>query len=523
MHPLKSIRTLSLSLVLVARLAAQPPLAEKPMITEVCPYETEAVEIANFSPVPADLTAHVVKWRFGGTTYTSSPLGVVLAPGQIVVVRDGNGGGPNLGIPGHVGQYLLLPPITVPFGVSVSVALVDGAGVVVDEVQVRGLAAGSVSAGSLGGGFRGLADLGQVASGPTSTERIWGLDSDGARDWCQAVRPTVGLENTASGTRAGDLLPLRRVVINEVDARQTTVLNQYHTIEIQNRELFMVDLRDWSLLVSGAQGGVPARIRPWASTTLIPSGAFVVLMSSTVLGLPPAEMPGTAFYYPLSPSTGTLPLGGGHEYSIALYDEFGRLADLVRSTARGTEVVHNHPRAPSAWDDFRGAARRTALGAGIGRTPGASDTDTGADWRPTLVRSMGLPNTQFADGPGDGAAPDVRLYETGEGDGMTLVVNAGMPLAGANYYLLFSLVRSDGAGPVAGLALDSLSNFATWTLSGIPPLRATLDSEGSCRFDIPRASLPPGLRTDNIVLIQGPVSLALPFGAIRTQVLEFDT
>jgi hypothetical protein len=511
-----------LLLLAVATLGmAQPPAFDKVMITEVCAYGAEAVELANFGATTADLSGYVLKWRFSGTTYTSAPLSVALAPREIMVVRDADGGGPDLHIPAHVGVYPVLPAMTVPVGALVGVALFNGAGALVDEVFLGGpIVLFPIFETSIGGTFRGLAQADQGPDGTYATERIWGLDSDGGRDWVRSPHPTIGRENNSVGLRGSDLGG-DRVVINEVDTRQTGPGNHYHTVELQNRSLTPVDLRNWFLLASGRQGGPLVRITPWSNSTPVAAGAYVVLMSSTLIGLPPAEMPAGTPLFVLGTSTGMLPFTGGDEYTLALYDHLGRLVDMVRANARGTEVAHNHPRPPSAWDDFRGSARRPAgAGVGIGRITAAFDSDTAADWFPTQSRTMGTSNFYIADGSApDQNVPDVRLHD-GEGLGLTLIVNGGGALAGRDFYLLLSSVRSNGTGPILGLGLDALANFATYALGGYEPFHAVLGTEGTYRYEIPPFSLPAGIRTDNIGVVLSP---SLPGGATRTNVLEFDT
>lgn len=498
-------------------LAAQPPAQRKVMITEVSPYGRQAVELQNFDTVAADLAGWTIRWRHGGVTYVSAPLDFGLTANRVAVIDDPNGAG--LGpIPGHVGIHHRLPLLNVPFGASVTVGLVDAAGVVTDEVRILGLATGSTSQGSVGGTFRGLARPGAVSSGAPTVERIWGLDSDSAGDWCRAEVDSFGLENLCSGPRGVDPAALEGVVINEVDVTQS-ILGFEVALELQNRHGAVVDMTDWFLLVSGAQGQIPVTISPFPAATPVAAGGYVVLRQSH---LPPqhGEIAPGATIVNLTTTTGMLSLGSS-EYSIALYDDLGRLADLVRATASGTEVVHNHPRAPGAWDAFRGAARRVAGSRGIGRAAGAPDTGTGADWRPTAVRSLGAPNAVFAAGPGDAAAPDVRLHAgVYPNRGLSLTVNAGPALAGARFYLLFSLVRSDGLGPILGLAPDCLDHFLLYGIGGLEPAAATLDVLGSYRFLLPPQTFPPGIATDNLGVVTSP---SLPFGAMMTRVLEFDT
>jgi hypothetical protein len=62
--------SLVVALLLVARVAAQAPLQQKVMITEVCPYGTEAGEITNYDIVPTDLTGYRVS---GSSTTRRTP------------------------------------------------------------------------------------------------------------------------------------------------------------------------------------------------------------------------------------------------------------------------------------------------------------------------------------------------------------------------------------------------------------------------------------------------------------------
>jgi hypothetical protein len=220
---------------------------------------------------------------------------------------------------------------------------------------------------------------------------------------------------------------------------------------------------------------------------------------------------------------------GSNEFTCALYDNLGRLVDLVRATGDDDTVVHNQPRLPSAWDDFTGAAVR-ADGAGdnvIGRLmvpspvfPGvivAVDTDTGADWRPLFTRSMGSENTAWVGNAGLGDILDVRLHDTAAGQGLTLIQNAGPARAGHAYSFFFSLGHLQGQGAFFGLGPDAISNWLLVLAS--PPFSGLLDARGSARFDIPSGSFGTGLDLDCIFILQD-LSGQL---AARTAIIEFDT
>jgi hypothetical protein len=133
---------------------------------------------------------------------------------------------------------------------------------------------------------------------------------------------------------------------------------------------------------------------------------------------------------------------------------------------------------------------------------------------------MGSANISFASGPGSGAHLDVRLHETGLGNGLTLIVNAGSSRAYARFDLLFSLHRAFGQGPILGLDFDAIAHFVNYSIPGVPPFGATLDSGGAYRFDLPPGSTPAGIASDNVAVVE---DLSNPALALVTRVLEFDT
>jgi hypothetical protein len=88
----------------------------------------------------------------------------------------------------------------------------------------------------------------------------------------------------------------------------------------------------------------------------------------------------------------------GDEQAITLYDNYGRVLDVVRTNWRLSSTnyfVNNNPRSPSHWSEWGGAVNRQNGGEGsYGRDAAATDTNTGrtgrtrsrARWVPTTVR-----------------------------------------------------------------------------------------------------------------------------------------
>jgi len=113
---------------------------------------------------------------------------------------------------------------------------------------------------------------------------------------------------------------------------------------------------------------------------------------------------------------------------------------------------------------------------------------------------------------------DVRLNDTGQGGGMTLILNGGPSRAGQKWTFAVSAGHLSGQGPLLGLGSDALQNYQL--LSVTPPWFGTLDATGSARLDIPTGLFPPGLQTDNIFFLQDPSTNQL---LIYTHILEWDT
>jgi hypothetical protein len=340
-------------------------------------------------------------------------------------------------------------------------------------------------------------------------ERIWGLDSDGGTDRTEQVDRSFGLENRSSGPRGTDTVPVADVRINEVD-------DSPDYIEPVNRNGAVVDLRNWFLLCSSNQGSAHVKLTPFPAATVVANGAYIVIGNDAAV---PAELPAGVAYANL------LAVGGGNipwiseEFDCALYDNLGRLVDLMRTTGHDDGLVHNHPRAPSHWADFAGATGRNNNGGAdaVGRRSSGADTDRGGDWYPYFTRTMGLANSGASGLGGPSGLLDVRLDETGRGDGMAIVINAGAAASGGRYSFLFSLGHIQGNGRFFGLGDDALINWLMVLVT--PPLSGFLDAQGSARVDLPPLSLPPGLQADCIFVLEQPPGWL----AALTPIVEYDT
>jgi hypothetical protein len=478
-----------------------PPSIRKAMISEVSWGDPDGLEITNFDTQPRDLAGWVVKWR-DGSTLTSSAINQVLAPGQSIVVKEPSGSIAEA--PAGTVILSILPSINTSSN-DFTVALVDPEGLVVDEVHVTGTN-GVWSEGGLGGLMRtpALRTAATPTSGAVGEERIWGLDSDSGLDWTEQTNRSFGLENRSSGPRGTDSVAVPAILISETD-------DSPDLIEFRNVSGASVDMQGFYLLCSANQGQTHAIIRPWTVPTVVGNNEYFVIGE----GAPPAEMPGGTQYVDLTTLGLNIPWTN-EEYDCALYDNLGRLVDLMRATGSDDHVVHNDPRAPSAWSDFTGAAPRI-INSGdqaVARTTttAAADTDSGADWRPVFARTMGTANSGFTGLAGLGSPLDVRLSQTG------FIINAGPANAGAWFSILFSAGHSQGLGPILGLGLDALGNWLA--INTAPGLSGTLDARGSARLDLP-PSIPAGVQTDDVFILQGG-GVGGPLVAL-TKVLEFDT
>lgn len=481
----------------------EPVNFRKPMITEVSWGNPDWFEITNFDVAAVSLSGWTLEFRWLGASTTSTfNLSSTLVPGESLVVLESGGSLP------------LLPGVQVENGFPgtgylgtgwATVALRDPTGVVVDEVRLTSSETNFVPE-SLGGEFRGTLLLTGINNTTGSVERIWGLDSNSSGDWTvQIVRMSPGVESTSSGFRASDPLPTQSVLISEID-------HAPDYIELVNVSGASVDLKDWFLLMSSRQGEDHVIAPISTGSIVIPDGGYIVLGESPVM---PSELPVGVPYIDLAVN---IPYAA-NELDCALYDSRGRLVDLVRTTALDTEVVHNHPRAPAAWDDFVGAAVRVSGGEGAIARQSLTDTDTGADWRSVFTRSMGSvnPSSAFIGPAGLGESFDYRINAGPIGGGFHIIVNAGPTAAGHRHSIFLSFLRANGTGPFLGLSADALAN---WTaLNPFDPFGGTLDGRGAYRFDVPAGFLPAGFPVDIVAILQD------PFGQVVgiTKVIEYDS
>jgi hypothetical protein len=484
---------------LATNLAAQPVL-EKLMITEVSWGEPDGVEITNFAPATLSLAGMRIVWN-DGTAVTSQPLSGTLAPGRSVIVTEAN---PQSIPEAPMGTVILaLLPVLNTTGQAFSVALRNSGGQILDEVRVSNMG-GSNSLPGLGGTWRGVARRGLVP-GSVCVERIWGLDSDSGLDWTEESVRSFGLENRSSGPRGTDTVLFPSVRISEID-------DSPDYVEIYN-PASTVNLQNWFFLYSAGQGLPLVRVNPFPGTQSLAPGAYLVIGNNATR---PVETPTSVTYVNLAAVGGGSFAFTGDEYTCALYDGLGHLIDVVRAGGGNDTVVHNHPRAPSHWSDFTGAAiRLSGIGGGsLGRRTSAK---TGSAWMPLFVRSMGLSNTEWVGTSGLGGSLDVRMNETAAGDGMTIIINGGTASDGSHYSFLFSAGHREGWGPVFGLGPDAIQNWLF--VLALPPFSGTLDDRGSARVDLPPGSMPPGFQADCLFILQDGAGLLRD----RTAILEFDT
>ncbi len=486
-----------------------PPEHQKVMITEVSTGNPDGVEITNFTSATVSLSSWTVVWK-DGTTQTSAPLNVAIAPGEIIVVKEP--GGTLTETPANAQVLSLLPSIGSTTG-DVAVALVNNNGIVIDEVHLES-AAGAYAEGSLGGKFRGIVYNELTNAGEVNAERIWGLDSNSGGDWTTGRPRSLGLENVGSGLRGSDPIGMSSVRINEIDDNPDYI-ELYRPSSLVS--LFPTNLQGWYLLMSQAQGIAQTKVAPFPAIRTIPSNSYVVLGDSATL---PPEMSTTSNYVNVAALGFNLPFIG-EEFSCGLYDSYGRCVDLVRSTGASHPIPHNAPRAPAHWTAFTGAAVRSTLASGaIGRNTTSVDHNTGDDFRAEGTRTMGTVNlVSFT--PTTVQGIDARLHETAVPGGMTIILNAGVDHAGEKWTYAFSLGHAQGTGPVFGLGLDAINNWY-FTIT-TPGLFGVLDTMGSARLDFPPGTLPPGIDTDGIFFLQPNTgNLFEPF-ITMTNVLEFDT
>lgn len=482
---------------------------ERLMITEISWGNRDGLEITNFTKNPIDLTGWTVRWR-DTNQVDSQPLDTVIDTGEIIIVRETG----TFTAPPGVQDLIRFPALSTT-SQAFTVTLFDPNGIVADEVGVTS-DTGAPPTVFFGRRFEGTARRGVVTgvTGFPSVERTWGMDSENGGDWTEQLSFSFGLENLGSGLRtAFSGLSVPEVRISEIDPGASDY------VELFNAEVSPTNLEGWFLLLSAGQGQDHVQVFPFPSRFLLPAGGFVVIGD----GAPPAELPAGATYVDVSSTLlggQNLGLSLTNEYSLGLYTEDGDLVDLVRATRAGGVTVHNHPRTPSQPFDFRGAVFRISTADSmIARLDPTGDSDQGTDWAPTLVRTMGSPNTGFAAPVGAPGPMDVRLNQTGLGQGLTMLLNAGPQFAFRNYQVFFSGVHSNGVGPFFGLGADAAA--IAEVVFGVSPFAGTLNSQGAARIlDVPPGAAAPGLGTDNVVFLFDP----LTFQVIgQTQVLEFDT
>lgn len=489
-----------------------PPEHQKIMITEVSTGNPDCVELTNFGTANVNLGSWILRWK-DGSSYTTSSMAANVGPGQSLVVTETTG----LTLPEcppNVTVLAAFPSLPSTTG-DLAVALIDPNGDVIDEVHIES-STGAYAEGSLGGKFRGIVAHELTAAGEVNAERIWGLDSNAGRDWTTGLPRSMGLENRSAGTRGTDPVAMRYVRINEIDDSPDYI--ELFRPSVTFGIPYSINVQNWYLLTSAGNGLAHSKLTPFAASRTMASNSFLVIGENST---EPSELPASVPYL----------FGGGNipftteEFSCALYDSYGRCVDVVRAPGHDDPVPHNEPRAPSHWKDFTGVAGRGSLGdAVVARNATGSDTNTGSDFRARQSRSMGGINATLFEPtwtPDATTKYNVVLNDTPYGGGITAIMNAGGDHAGERWTFTFSFGHLQGAGPILGLNTEAVSNWLS--LSATPPFFGFLDASGSARLDFPGGSLPPGVDTDDLFLLQpnngdpfAPFSLISP-------ILEFDT
>ncbi len=495
--------------------AAVPPALGRVLITEVSSGNPDGAEICNFGTAAINLSGWTMQWRDGASLWTSTPLNITLQPNEIAVILETAGVAAE--VPPGIQVANRFPSIGTTTGDYV-VSLRTPSGHVVDEVRVAG-SNGDQNEPGLGGKFRGYARNeqalmpGQFAA-TIHPERAWdGLDSNSGGDWYQSYVRSFGLENRCSGLRGYDPIVIPRVKLNEIDTSPDFV-------ELYNASGATQSMANWYLLASSNQGVPHTVVRPpWSIfgiSLVFTAGQYMVLGDTAT---EPTELPasGVSYYNVGSPGFPWV----SEEFDCGLYDSYGRLVDYVRATRAGAEVVHNHPRAPSSPLDFKGAGIQGDTGdAATGRNALATDNNSGQDWRAVSTRTMGSSNSaifQIPWFPSTAPQLDVRLNSTRTGGGLTMIINGGSAHAGRMWTFAFSGGHLNGTGPILGLGPDAVNNWLVTSVT--PPWFGVLDADGSARLDVPGGSVPPGLQTDDIFLLQ---DATLNF-VHWTKVLQFDS
>lgn len=465
---------------------------ESIMITEVTWGNPDGIEITNFSNTTIDLTGYVALWGSPTAPLVSNPIGVMLAPGQTLVMQELNASRSFPEVPSTVTYLTTAWATSIPTtSGAFSVALQDPDGVIIDEVRIESTTGTPPSA--FGRRFTGSVARGVISSVVSGgIERLWGYDTDRASDWTEQRQTSMGLINRSSGPRgSGASAQTPNVQITEVDDNPDFV-------EVRNLSGGPVNLSGWWIAESSSRltnASVLYNVARFPSDLPdIQNGEFIILGETTTA---PSEMPAGTPYVDVNGSFGF----AGNGLTIGLYNERGDLISLVASSDNDAVNVHNNPRLPGPLDAFAGAALTSTGEARIAKT---GNLDNGASWRSSVTRSMGLANT-VANGAGGqaglGGTTDVRFSENGSGSGsLTLIIDSDNVNA-ANYQLLLSFTNSGGRGQFLGLGIDAFSVLST-TL-GVPPFAGPLDPEGSFRIDFSSAAVSPGITLDLVVAITG--------------------
>lgn len=428
-----------------------PPEQFRVMISEVSWGSPFFVELRNFDTETIDLQDWSVEVRAGPSLVSSGPLSsFALLPRAAIVLSDG----PFNVLLGNGVVAAFAGPLALGSDDFV-VALRDPEGRIVDQVAISDTQ-GNLNSALFSPASHGLARRGAVAQSQ-SVERAWGQDSDSGADWSEQVQASPLRPNTASGPEGTDPRPSSpRVLINEVWSQGLSAgarVVELHAVDGP------VSLEGWSLRY-GREGSSVEEYAIALGRAIWPSDQESELQAGdhllVVTGLPDGELISSLVnsgapivYGPLAGQPATTGTSERGPVGLALYDDKGRLIDEVRISLFFTNYLGPEFLAPGRWEQWRGVARTqlvstaTYRGAGCARIS-TTDSDRGEDWRPTLVPTLGFPNTTSSVMQLVPPAVSFGIRV----DGRSLVVNAGPARAGRSVSCAFSFSSYGGLGAV---------------------------------------------------------------------------
>lgn len=284
------------------------------------------------------------------------------------------------------------------------------------------------------------------------------------------------------------------VALCSAPAQAQVVINEFFCgtpdyVELRNLGTTNVDISGWTLSTfQSSGGGTPSPETPFTfpAGTIIPAGQLLSAVE-------------------FSANAGPCSIGVGFNYNwtstrnveVALFDGANNGIDYVYRNVSGTPGTPNMPGGLT----FNGAL--TATGNSVARNSDV-DTDNASDW------TAGGNDTPCGFNPGQNVPPppvELTLSTTGTGDGVIAVVTTPA-LPGAEYLTLFSFENTQpiGSGPIFGLGLDVLPQFASMPMPG-SPFRGFLDANGEYNLAFGPGTFGAGFRVQGATLVLSPTEI----------------